>query len=133
MVSVASKLGCTAETLRKWVRRTGRDGGAGPGFRSGEGERLKTLERKNRELRRANEILRKAAGPHLVRRSEGKLPYKRPFMQPMAQKHSKKQHLIFSRLPLEMFGLVDWMRTLVKHLLDVLDWGNLTRCTLSLH
>ena len=61
MVSVASKLGCTAETLRKWVRRAERDGGVGPGFRSGEGERLKALERENRELRRANEILRKAA------------------------------------------------------------------------
>ena len=61
MVSVASKLGCTAETLRKWVRRAERGGGVGPGVKSGEGERLKALERENRELRRANEILRKAA------------------------------------------------------------------------
>ena len=51
IVSVASKLGCTAETLRKWVRRAEGEGG----------ERLRALERKNRELRRANEILRKAA------------------------------------------------------------------------
>ena len=61
MVSVASKLGCTAETLRKWVRRAERGRDVGPGVKSGEGERLKVLERENRELRRANEILRKAA------------------------------------------------------------------------
>ena len=61
MVSVASKLGCSAETLRKWVRRTEGDAGLGPGVKSEEGERLKALERENRELRLANEILRKAA------------------------------------------------------------------------
>ena len=61
MVSVASKLGCTAETLRKWVRRAERGVGGGPGVKGEEGERLKALERENRELRRANEILRKAA------------------------------------------------------------------------
>ena len=61
IVSVASKLGCTAETLRKWVRRAERDSGVRPGPKSEEGERLKALERENRELRRANEILRKAA------------------------------------------------------------------------
>ena len=61
MVSVASKLGCTAETLRKWVRRAEREAGELPGPKSEEGERLKALERENRELRRANEILRKAA------------------------------------------------------------------------
>ena len=61
MVSVASKLGCSAETLRKWVRRSEGEAGVGPGFRSEEGERLKALERENRELRQANEILRKAA------------------------------------------------------------------------
>lgn len=49
------------ETLRKWVRRAERDAGLGPGLGSEEGERLKALERENRELRRANEILRKAA------------------------------------------------------------------------
>ena len=61
IVSVASKLGCGAETLRKWVRRAERDADARPGMESEEGERLKALERENRELRRANEILRKAA------------------------------------------------------------------------
>ena len=45
MVSVASKLGCTAETLRKWVRRAERGGGVGPGVKREEGERLKALER----------------------------------------------------------------------------------------
>ena len=61
IVSVASKLGCTAETLRKWVRRAEGEAGVRPGLTSEEGERLKALERENRELRRANEILRKAA------------------------------------------------------------------------
>ena len=61
MVSVASKLGCSAETLRKWVRRAEREAGPGVGSNGGEDERLKVLERENRELRRANEILRKAA------------------------------------------------------------------------
>jgi len=61
MVSVASKLGCTAETLGKWVRPAEREAGEGPGQKSEGGERLKALERENRELRRANEILRKAA------------------------------------------------------------------------
>ena len=61
IVSVASKLGCGAETLRKWVRRAERDAGGGPGMKGEEGEQLKALERENRELRRANEILRKAA------------------------------------------------------------------------
>lgn len=61
MVSVASKLGCSAETLRKWVRRAEREAGPGAGSKREEDERLRALERENRELRRANEILRKAA------------------------------------------------------------------------
>ena len=61
IVSVASKLGCTAETLRKWVRRAEGEAGVRPGPKSEDGEGLKSLERENRELRRANEILRKAA------------------------------------------------------------------------
>ena len=59
--SVSSKIGCSAETLRKWVRRTERDAGVRAGLTSEERERLKALERENRELRRANEILRKAS------------------------------------------------------------------------
>jgi transposase len=59
--SIASKMGCTSETLRKWVRQAERDQGMRPGLTSGERERLKELEREVRELRRANEILRKAA------------------------------------------------------------------------
>ena len=61
IMSIASKIGCTAETLRQWVRQAERDQGVRPGLTSGERERLKELERENRELRRANEILRKAA------------------------------------------------------------------------
>ena len=59
--SVSSKIGCSAETLRKWVRQAERDEGVRPGLTSAERERLKALERENRELRRANEILRKAS------------------------------------------------------------------------
>ena len=59
--SIASKIGCAAETLRKWVRQAETDEGRRAGLTSDERERLKTLERENRELRRANEILRKAS------------------------------------------------------------------------
>ena len=61
MLSIASKIGCTTETLRKWVRQAERDQGRRAGLTSEERERLKMLERENRELRRANEILRKAS------------------------------------------------------------------------
>ncbi len=59
--SVSQKIGCTAETLRKWVRRSERDDGRRAGVTSDERARIKELERENRELRRANEILRKAS------------------------------------------------------------------------
>ena len=59
--SIAGKIGCTAETLRKWVRQAERDQGRRAGVTSTERDRLKELERENRELRRANEILRKAS------------------------------------------------------------------------
>jgi transposase-like protein len=55
------KIGCTAETLRKWVRKAEVDSGRRDGVTSDERARLKELERENRELRRANEILRKAS------------------------------------------------------------------------
>jgi transposase-like protein len=61
MLSIASKIGCTTETLRKWVRQAERNQGRRAGLTSEERERLKMLERENRELRRANEILRKAS------------------------------------------------------------------------
>jgi len=59
--SIASKIGCTPETLRSWVRQAERDQGLRPGPTSEERERIKALERENRELRQANEILRKAS------------------------------------------------------------------------
>ena len=59
--SIAGKIGCTAETLRKWVRRAERDQGLRDGLTTTDRERLKALERENRELKRANEILRKAS------------------------------------------------------------------------
>jgi len=59
--SIASKIGCTAETLRKWVRQAERDVGRRPGLTTEERQRLKDLEREVRELRRANEILKKAS------------------------------------------------------------------------
>lgn len=59
--SVASKIGCTGETLRKWVQQAERDEGRRPGLSTEERQRLKELERENREPRRANEILLKAS------------------------------------------------------------------------
>jgi transposase-like protein len=59
--SIAQKVGCTAETLRHWVRQAERDRGLRAGLTTDERERLKALERENRELRQANEILRKAS------------------------------------------------------------------------
>ena len=59
--SVAEKIGCTAETLRHWVRQAERDVGRRPGLSTEERARMKELEREFRELRRANEILRKAS------------------------------------------------------------------------
>ena len=61
ITSIAEKIGCTAETLRKWVRQAERDQGRRPGLTTEEPQRLKQLERENVELRRANEILKKAA------------------------------------------------------------------------
>jgi transposase len=61
IVSFAAKIGCTPETLRSWVRRAEVDGGRRAGVTSSERERLKLLERENRELRRANEILKSAS------------------------------------------------------------------------
>ena len=59
--SIAAKIGCTAETLRRWVRQAERDRGKRAGPTTEDRERIKALERENRELRQANEILRKAS------------------------------------------------------------------------
>ena len=59
--SIAAKMGCTHETLRHWVRESEADSGARPGPTTAEQERIKALEREVRELRQANEILRKAS------------------------------------------------------------------------
>jgi transposase-like protein len=60
-ISIESKFGCTAETLRRWVRQAEIDSGRRDGVTSDDRARIKDLERENRELRRANEILRKAS------------------------------------------------------------------------
>jgi transposase len=61
ITSIAGKIGCSAATLHAWVRQTERDSGRRPGVTTEMAERLKALERENRELRQANEILRKAS------------------------------------------------------------------------
>ena len=61
ITSIATKIGCQAETLRLWVRQAQRDQGLRDGMTTDEPARLKALERENRELRQANEILRKAS------------------------------------------------------------------------
>jgi len=59
--SISSKIGCTGETLRRWIQQSERDQGTRAGMTTEDRDRLKTLERENRELKRANEILRKAS------------------------------------------------------------------------
>jgi transposase len=71
--SVAGKLGMTPETLRIWVRRDEVDRHQRPGVTSAERERIRELERENRELRRANEIL-KAASAFFARELDPRLP-----------------------------------------------------------
>jgi transposase-like protein len=59
--SIAAKIGCVPQTLHEWVKRAEIDGGMKPGVTTDMAERMKALERENRELRQANEILRKAS------------------------------------------------------------------------
>ena len=59
--SIATKIGCTPETLRSWVNKMEADSGAKPGVTTDQAKRMKELEREVRELKRANEILKKAA------------------------------------------------------------------------
>ena len=61
VVSIAEKIGCSAQTLNEWVKKAERDSGHKPGLTSDMAAKLKALERENRELRQANEILRKAS------------------------------------------------------------------------
>ena len=61
ITSIAGKLGCTAQTLRTWVRQDERDRGQRGGLTTDERQRFKELERENRELKRANEILQTAS------------------------------------------------------------------------
>src|SRR5215210_2996539 len=71
--SIAGKLGMTAETLRKWLRRDAVDHGQRPGVTSGERGRVRELERENRKLRRANEIL-KAGSVFFARELDPQVP-----------------------------------------------------------
>jgi len=61
ITSIASKIGCSTETLRNWVRRSERDAGRRPGLTTSQQDELRELRREVKELRRANEILRKAS------------------------------------------------------------------------
>ena len=74
VVSIAEKIGCSAQTLNEWVKKAEIDGGKRAGVPIEVAEKLKALERENRELRQANEILRKAsayfAAAELDRRSK---------------------------------------------------------------
>ena len=61
ITSISGKIGCTAQTLSEWLKQAERDSGRKPGVTTDMAARLKALERENRELRQANEILRKAS------------------------------------------------------------------------
>jgi transposase len=73
IVSVAGKIGVSSESLRRWVRQVETDTGARSGTTSVDGERIRVLQRENRELRRANEIL-KAASVFFARELDPRLP-----------------------------------------------------------
>jgi transposase len=73
IVSIASKFGMTRETLRRWVRQAETDVGRRPGLTSDERRRIAELERENRELRRANEILKEASA-FFARELDPRLP-----------------------------------------------------------
>ena len=73
IVSIAAKVGVSAESLRRWVRQAETDAGARPGVTSAESERIRELERENRELRRATEIL-KAASAFFASELDPRLP-----------------------------------------------------------
>jgi transposase len=70
--SIAAKIGCSGETLRHWVRQAERDQGVRRGVTTEERERMKALEREVRELRQANEILRKASAYFAQARKAGR-------------------------------------------------------------
>lgn len=61
MQSISKKLGCTPESIRRWVHQAQRDAGKRPGMRTAEEDELKQLGRENRELKQANEILKAAS------------------------------------------------------------------------
>jgi transposase len=73
IVSIAAKVGVSAESLRRWVRQAETDAGRRSGTTSADGERIRLLQRENRELRRANEIL-KAASVFFARELDPRLP-----------------------------------------------------------
>ena len=73
VAAVAAKLGVNRETLRNWVRQAEIDGGQRPGISTADAQRIAELERENRELRRANEIL-KAASAFFARELDPRLP-----------------------------------------------------------
>jgi len=73
--AIASRLGCSPDSLRAWCLRADRDAGERLGLTSDEKARLKALERENRELRQANEILKKASAYFAV--AELDRPFKR--------------------------------------------------------
>src|SRR5947209_18074934 len=74
IVSVAEKVGVSGESLRRWVRQAEVDAGQRAGMPSGEAEALRELRRENREVRRANEIL-KAAAAFFARELDPRLPH----------------------------------------------------------
>ena len=74
-MSIAAKIGCTAQTLHDWTKKAEVDGGKRAGVPSEVAEKLKALERENRELRQANEILRKASA--YLAQAELDRPFKR--------------------------------------------------------
>lgn len=81
LVTVSSKIGCTPETLRSWVKHEEVDAGRRDGLTTSDRERLKALEKENKELLRVNEILKTASAFFGLRTRSAAAPYRRPGAQ----------------------------------------------------
>src|SRR5258708_5561071 len=106
IVSIAAKIGCTAQTLHNWVRQTERDQGVRGGTTTDDHERMKALERENRELRQANEILRKASAYFAQSElDQGRVYGSRPWHCSMSARCSHLARLKFAKTPLADSGV----------------------------
>ena len=99
ILSIAAKIGCSRETLRHWVRQAERDQGLRPGPTSAEQEKIKALEREVRELRQANEILRKASAYFAQAELDRRFKPGRPLSTSIVRSTGSSRSAVFCRSP----------------------------------